>query len=100
MQTNRYLRHNTWGFVVWADYSEVSHRDMAERLGWPLTDLHSAGFVRYVQGMPVCTGYSGSLAISSMPGDTRALLVQLGVVPAGTLQADMPAASPTPQAAR
>ena len=81
MQTTRYVRHPVKGFILWDGLSDITHLQMTQALGWAAADLHSAGFVQYHGGMPLCTGLSGSLGIGSQPGDTRALLAQLGVIP-------------------
>lgn len=80
MLTTRYLRHPFKGFVLWDALSDITHLQMSQALGWPIADLRSAGFVQCTGGMLLCTGLSGSLGIGSHPGDTRALLAQLGMV--------------------
>ena len=85
MQTTRYIRHGFKGFVLWDALSDITHWQMARALGWTVPDLHSAGFLAYQDGMPVCGGLSVSLGLGSQPGDTRALLVQLGIVPPASI---------------
>ena len=82
MQTTKYIRHNVFGFTLWDAISSVTHVQMATAMGWLLADLHSAGFVAFHGGMPLCTGLSGSLGIGVKPGDSHALMRQLGIAPA------------------
>lgn len=79
MLTTKYIRHPVKGFVLWDALSDISHLQMSVLLNWPATTLHSAGFVQYEGGTPRCTGLSASLELGCNPGDTRALLVQLGI---------------------
>lgn len=96
MQTTKYVRHSFMGFFLWDAISEVTHLQMATQLGMNMADLHSAGFVQWHGGQPLCTGLSASLGLGCKPGDSVALMRQLGIVPLGqtTHPARVPMASP------
>ena len=50
------------------------------QMGLQQADLYSAGFVQWHAGQPLCTGFSASLGLGCKPGDSVALMKQLGIV--------------------
>lgn len=79
----KYIRHDRICFVLWQSiggrpaHSEVAAMILKDQGG----AIVSAGFVMYSDATgPHCFGDSGSLQLSSQPGDTDALKAQLASI--------------------
>ncbi|NTV48135.1 MAG: hypothetical protein HGB32_03710 [Geobacteraceae bacterium] len=79
----KYIRHEEQGFILWpvVDGDPLWHKHM----GHLVTEkchggrILSAGFVRFINGKPVCYGESISLELTKHPDDNVALAQQLGI---------------------
>lgn len=81
--TQKYIRHEKIGFVIWPRTDELWHAHVADavRRRKPGAIL-SAGFVTFTDGVVHCHGMSESLGIASRPDDNAALAAQLGLTAA------------------
>ena len=72
----KYVRHETKGFFIFPESSDVIHAEVGCMLG--LEGLLSAGFIMFYCGAPTCYGRSESLNLGVRDDDTDALRKQLG----------------------
>lgn len=77
MKKLKYVRHATKGFFLFPASDRVWHSDVGKFLG--ISGLVSAGFVQFVDGLPICFGYSDSLNLGNAEDDTVALREWLGL---------------------
>ena len=78
--TQKYIRHDKIGFVIWPRTDALWHAHVAESVQRRKHGaILSAGFVTFTGGFVCCYGMSDSLGIASRPDDSEALAVQLGL---------------------
>lgn len=77
----KYVRHEYVGFVLWPKTQLLWHSHIGNLLEDRTSGkILSAGFVNFVNGLPICSGYSESLGVDSKDGDSEALAKQLGLI--------------------
>jgi len=72
----KFVRHKTKGFFIFTRSMDIYHSHVGKFLG--KEDIVSAGFVRFVNGLPECYGMSESLSIGCSPLDTKLLQSEMG----------------------
>tara|TARA_R110000772_G_C13290970_1_gene437980 strand:- start:223 stop:447 length:225 start_codon:yes stop_codon:yes gene_type:complete len=73
----KYVRHKTKGMFIFPDSQRVWHAHVGKFLG--REGLVSAGFVRFVDGIPECYGDSESLTLGGAEDDTQVARNMMGL---------------------